>query len=85
MNRLEQIKNDYNKFVTSEQYGTLLPLGDNPLESIEYLLRIAEASHNHMLTCMKLYDKNSDGLSFDDAENTLLELKKALEGGEDER
>ncbi len=79
MNRLEKIKNDYNKFVTSEQYGTLLPLGDSPLESIEYLIRVAECAEKFIhhggppIPSMPM-----------EAGNAFIDLQKALEGVENE-
>lgn len=73
--RLDQIKNDYNKFATSEQYGTLLPLGNNSLESIEYLLRIAEAARAFL-------DSYRKDISESEYRDLFWKLQQALEGEE---
>jgi len=54
------------------------------LNDIEYLLKIAECADKHSYACIKLYSSNPDDLDFNNAEQTLFDLRKAIEGGEND-
>ena len=82
--RIEDIRKKFECFKDMKHlhFRAELVLGNETIDTIEYLLKIAECAEEHSYACIKLYSSNPDDLDFNNAEQTLFDLRKALGGGD---